>query len=150
MNETFYYDPKSRNRPDQEMLGEIIRLLLELATIEKTYSISHLSDSAVYSLKTLILNQSEILGLNISKQRVHQSVLTFEKYRVRFLCVDEKQVVTWVEPIRTRYLGHVTGNQPIRGQYFLIRPVPATQYNQSPEYRIVSEIAGFDPPHILI
>ena len=24
-------------------------------------------------------------------------------------------------PIRTRYLGHVTGSQPIRGQYFLIR-----------------------------
>eukprot|EP00116_Pleurobrachia_bachei_P011208 sb/3471470/ len=27
-------------------------------------------------------------------------------------------------PIRTRYLGHVTGNQPIRDQYFLIRSVP--------------------------
>jgi hypothetical protein len=28
-------------------LGEIIRLLLELATIDKTYSTTHLSDSAV-------------------------------------------------------------------------------------------------------
>eukprot|EP00116_Pleurobrachia_bachei_P009009 sb/3469271/ len=28
-------------------------------------------------------------------------------------------------PIRTRYLGHVTGYQPIRDQYFLIRSVPA-------------------------
>eukprot|EP00116_Pleurobrachia_bachei_P004611 sb/3464873/ len=28
------------------------------------------------------------------------------------------------QPIRTRYLGHVTGNQPIRDQYFLIRSVP--------------------------
>eukprot|EP00116_Pleurobrachia_bachei_P011238 sb/3471500/ len=27
------------------------------------------------------------------------------------------------QPIRTRYLGHVTGYQPIRDQYFLIRPV---------------------------
>ena len=24
------------------------------------------------------------------------------------------------QPIRTRYLGHVTGNQPIRDQYFLV------------------------------
>eukprot|EP00116_Pleurobrachia_bachei_P007467 sb/3467729/ len=28
------------------------------------------------------------------------------------------------QPIRTRYLGHVIGYQPIRGQYFLIRSVP--------------------------
>ena len=29
------------------------------------------------------------------------------------------------QPIRTRYLGHVTGYQPIRGQYFLIWSVAA-------------------------
>eukprot|EP00116_Pleurobrachia_bachei_P013503 sb/3473765/ len=28
------------------------------------------------------------------------------------------------QPIRARYLGHVTGYQPIRDQYFLIRSVP--------------------------
>ena len=28
------------------------------------------------------------------------------------------------QPIRARYLGHVTGHQPIRDQYFLIRSVP--------------------------
>eukprot|EP00116_Pleurobrachia_bachei_P010839 sb/3471101/ len=32
------------------------------------------------------------------------------------------------QPIRTRYLGHMTGYQPIRDQYFLIRSVP-TQYS---------------------
>ena len=31
------------------------------------------------------------------------------------------------QPIRTRYLGHVTGYQPIRDQYFLIRSVPAAK-----------------------
>eukprot|EP00116_Pleurobrachia_bachei_P015588 sb/3475850/ len=31
------------------------------------------------------------------------------------------------QPIRTRYLGHVTGCQPIRDQYFLIRSVPASR-----------------------
>eukprot|EP00116_Pleurobrachia_bachei_P017033 sb/3477295/ len=29
------------------------------------------------------------------------------------------------QPIRTRYLGHLTGYQPIRDQFPLIRPVPA-------------------------
>ena len=28
------------------------------------------------------------------------------------------------QPIRTRYLGHVTGYQPIRDQYFLIQSIP--------------------------
>eukprot|EP00116_Pleurobrachia_bachei_P000504 sb/3460766/ len=31
------------------------------------------------------------------------------------------------QPIRTRYLGHVTDYQPIRDQYFLIRSVPGTR-----------------------
>ena len=29
------------------------------------------------------------------------------------------------QPIRARYLGHVTGYHPIRDQYFLVRSVPA-------------------------
>ena len=29
------------------------------------------------------------------------------------------------QPIRSRYEGHVTGDQPIRDQYFLIGSVPA-------------------------
>ena len=31
--------------------------------------------------------------------------------------------------IRARYLDHVTGNQPIRDQYFLIRSVPGIMYD---------------------
>eukprot|EP00116_Pleurobrachia_bachei_P007756 sb/3468018/ len=38
----------------------------------------------------------------------------------------DESVVTSKQPIRTRYLGHVTGYQPIRDQFFLIRSVPAT------------------------
>ena len=30
------------------------------------------------------------------------------------------------QPIRTRYLDHVTDYQPIRDQYFLVRSVPGT------------------------
>eukprot|EP00116_Pleurobrachia_bachei_P018537 sb/3478799/ len=33
------------------------------------------------------------------------------------------------QPIRTRYLGHVTGYQPIRDQYFLIRSVPGNKHS---------------------
>eukprot|EP00116_Pleurobrachia_bachei_P015642 sb/3475904/ len=36
------------------------------------------------------------------------------------------------QPIRTRYLGHVTGYQPIRDQYFLIRSV-----SDSPEIGVM-------------
>eukprot|EP00116_Pleurobrachia_bachei_P013410 sb/3473672/ len=32
------------------------------------------------------------------------------------------------QPIRTRYLGHVTGYQPIRDQYSLIRSIPGSHY----------------------
>ena len=35
------------------------------------------------------------------------------------------------QPFRTRYLGHVTGYQPIRDQYFLIRSVPGLLFYSS-------------------
>eukprot|EP00116_Pleurobrachia_bachei_P005007 sb/3465269/ len=38
--------------------------------------------------------------------------------------VYQEPTETSDQPIRTRYLGHVTGHQPIRDQYFLIRSVP--------------------------
>ena len=34
------------------------------------------------------------------------------------------------QPIRSRYLGHVTGYQPIRDQYFMVRSVPARENNK--------------------
>ena len=33
------------------------------------------------------------------------------------------------QPIRARYLGHVTGYQPIRDQYFLVRSFPGARWN---------------------
>eukprot|EP00116_Pleurobrachia_bachei_P017834 sb/3478096/ len=36
----------------------------------------------------------------------------------------EEPTETSKQPIRTRYLGHVTDYQPIKDQYFLIRSVP--------------------------
>eukprot|EP00116_Pleurobrachia_bachei_P010399 sb/3470661/ len=38
--------------------------------------------------------------------------------------IRQEQTETSKQPIRTRYLGHVTGYQPIRRQYSLIRSVP--------------------------
>eukprot|EP00116_Pleurobrachia_bachei_P009510 sb/3469772/ len=40
---------------------------------------------------------------------------------------EPTEIKTSKQPIRTPYLGHVTGYQPIRDQYFLIRSVPALQ-----------------------
>eukprot|EP00116_Pleurobrachia_bachei_P008217 sb/3468479/ len=47
-------------------------------------------------------------------------------------CIKEAQVgsseYTSKEPIRTRYLGHVTGYQPIKDHYFIIRPALMWRY----------------------
>eukprot|EP00116_Pleurobrachia_bachei_P018233 sb/3478495/ len=40
---------------------------------------------------------------------------------------DQEPTETSKQPIRTRYLGNVTGCQPIRDQYFLIRSVPVME-----------------------
>eukprot|EP00116_Pleurobrachia_bachei_P013163 sb/3473425/ len=52
---------------------------------------------------------------------LHQIVKIITVIRMRVVT----RIVHWQkQPIRTRYLGHVTGYQPIRDQYFLIRSVP--------------------------
>eukprot|EP00116_Pleurobrachia_bachei_P010175 sb/3470437/ len=54
------------------------------------------------------------------------------------------------QPIRTRYLGHVTGNQPIRNQYFLIRSVPRIpikiyQTEKFPQQAQSNHVLGCNP-----
>eukprot|EP00116_Pleurobrachia_bachei_P015437 sb/3475699/ len=46
--------------------------------------------------------------------------LSFSKSQKVF---QQEPTETSKQPIRTRYLGHVTGYQPIRDQYFLIRSI---------------------------
>ena len=43
--------------------------------------------------------------------------------------MNQEPTDTSKQPIRTRYLGHVTVYQPIRDQYFLIRSVPGMNLN---------------------
>eukprot|EP00116_Pleurobrachia_bachei_P011042 sb/3471304/ len=52
-------------------------------------------------------------------------------YPVISLTRKQEPTETSEQPIRTRYIGHVTGYQPIRDQYFLIRSVPARKHNQN-------------------
>eukprot|EP00116_Pleurobrachia_bachei_P005180 sb/3465442/ len=40
--------------------------------------------------------------------------------------INQELTETSKQPIKTRYLGHVTGYQPIRDEYFLIRSVPVS------------------------
>eukprot|EP00116_Pleurobrachia_bachei_P000695 sb/3460957/ len=68
---------------------------------------------------------SEVLKMQIESL---QGTITALKQQVadnnRFK--ERHETLTGKQPIRTCYLGHVTGYQPIRDQHFLIRSVPAT------------------------
>eukprot|EP00116_Pleurobrachia_bachei_P004843 sb/3465105/ len=75
--------------------------------------------------------------------------------RLMKLTVDSSSAANAMEPtdtskrsIRTRYLGHVTGYQPIRIQYFLIRSVPnKTPCSQLPN---LNTLYGGAIPHLII
>eukprot|EP00116_Pleurobrachia_bachei_P001577 sb/3461839/ len=80
------------------------------------------------------------------------AVNTTNKTRLTYLGVSSCCTVEWVletsdpyldqycdldkRPIRTRYLGHVTGYQPIMDQYFLIRSVPVPYIVPWPLFKI--------------
>eukprot|EP00116_Pleurobrachia_bachei_P012778 sb/3473040/ len=48
-----------------------------------------------------------------------------------FTCFGRFLLFLPIQPIRIRYLGHVTGYQPIRDQYFLIWSFPVTHHLRS-------------------
>eukprot|EP00116_Pleurobrachia_bachei_P015694 sb/3475956/ len=50
-----------------------------------------------------------------------------------------------IKPIRTHYLGHVTGYQPIRDQYFLIRSVPGLYHTSPSESHINIAFLSLSP-----
>eukprot|EP00116_Pleurobrachia_bachei_P001447 sb/3461709/ len=54
-----------------------------------------------------------------AKEHIMMAVIVLSTFDMRF-----KPTETSKQPIRSRYLDHVTGYQPIRDQYFLIRSVP--------------------------
>ena len=67
--------------------------------------------------------QRKVKGL---KQQLEQKELHMSLQRQKTAALEERisrltQVIN--QPIRARYLVHVTGNQPITDQYFLIRSV---------------------------
>eukprot|EP00116_Pleurobrachia_bachei_P017530 sb/3477792/ len=49
------------------------------------------------------------------------------------------------QPIRTRHLGHVTGYQPIRDQYFLVRSVIHNSITVGPRFTGMLGGKGFCP-----
>eukprot|EP00116_Pleurobrachia_bachei_P018048 sb/3478310/ len=59
---------------------------------------------------------------------VHCHVQLYFSNHLVFVVVEgnKEPTETSKQPIRTLYLGHLTGYQPIRDQDFLIRSVPAT------------------------
>eukprot|EP00116_Pleurobrachia_bachei_P016619 sb/3476881/ len=69
------------------------------------------------------------------------------RIRICITCVGEFQEPTETskQPIRTRYLGHVTGYQPIRDQYSLILSVTFRDILET----VVGVICGYLAPECL-
>eukprot|EP00116_Pleurobrachia_bachei_P018397 sb/3478659/ len=65
--------------------------------------------------------QYEVVQIQGTAERGFSTLLRFPG---SFFLLQEP-TDTSKQPTRTRYLGHVTGYQPIRDQYFLNRSVPA-------------------------
>ena len=72
-------------------------------------------------LSTTALSSPPTVCINISISGT--SEMDWQTYRHYDKLIQEP--TSSKKPIRTRYLGQVTGYQPIRDQYFLIRSVPA-------------------------
>ena len=51
---------------------------------------------------------------------------------------DQETIGFSKQPIRTRYLGHVTGYQPIREQYFLVVVYPL--FNLGREHGVINTV----------
>eukprot|EP00116_Pleurobrachia_bachei_P019042 sb/3479304/ len=62
---------------------------------------------------------------NVSNLPVRQTPVPYEPKSEKGSLQPRLQEYVSKQPIRTRYLGHVTGHQPIRDQYLMIRSVPA-------------------------
>eukprot|EP00116_Pleurobrachia_bachei_P012258 sb/3472520/ len=84
-----------------------------------------------------ILGINETVYLHDTHTNIKHMNIIIKTHQSGFVVVTSHQepIDTSKQPIRTRYLGHVTGYQPIRDQYFLVRSVPASHYH-SPELRI--------------
>eukprot|EP00116_Pleurobrachia_bachei_P014955 sb/3475217/ len=91
---------------------------------------------------TFIVKRSEKRD-EIDNYRVESSGHEFSKENISL----QEPTHTSKQPIRTRYLGHVTGYQPIRDQYFLIRSVP-----EDMTYSVLQRSSSNDPtssyPHL--
>eukprot|EP00116_Pleurobrachia_bachei_P000647 sb/3460909/ len=77
-------------------------------------------------LKTSVVDQNRQNTGNLDRTRRPGAMTMMKDFYTGYKNEPSKQ------PIRTLYLGHVTGFQPIRDQYFLIRSVPGrSQYRYS-------------------
>eukprot|EP00116_Pleurobrachia_bachei_P004072 sb/3464334/ len=64
-----------------------------------------------------------------TERKAHHIIAEREDQTRERLQTHQEPTDTSKQPIRTRYLGQVTGYQPIRDQYVLIRSVPETHFN---------------------
>eukprot|EP00116_Pleurobrachia_bachei_P016919 sb/3477181/ len=79
-------------------------------------------------MKMVMMVQSVWYGVTLSHMRPSSSHRTGPRLRDVQSVYDKGDQGGSKQPIRTRSLGHVTGYQPIRDQYVLIRSVPGINY----------------------
>eukprot|EP00116_Pleurobrachia_bachei_P013288 sb/3473550/ len=80
-----------------------------------------------------LMNEAPGEGLGMSIGAVFsitQTQITLNEYGK--VVITKVPTDTSKQPIRTRHLGHVTGYQPIRDQYYLCRLVPVTLCGAKP------------------
>eukprot|EP00116_Pleurobrachia_bachei_P015131 sb/3475393/ len=74
-------------------------------------------------------------ALELACPQIRSNFVTEFKTQISKLCIynpiQQEPTETSKQRIRTSYLGHVTGYQPIRDQYFLIRSVSAMQHEMN-------------------
>eukprot|EP00116_Pleurobrachia_bachei_P009426 sb/3469688/ len=115
----------------------IFSLSLSLSRLSLTLSLSPSSNSLFKSRDWLSANQGPVFSNSVEKTHIwsparshqfcyhyiHTSHLSWKAHTRDCMCATKSQPRsdTSKQPIRTRYLGHVTGYQPIRDHCFLIR-----------------------------
>ena len=61
-----------------------------------------------------------ILEMEPGNNQAAQLIEVIKRKRKKDAMIGAAVLGEWEQPIRTRYLGHVTDYQPIRDQYFLV------------------------------
>eukprot|EP00116_Pleurobrachia_bachei_P000851 sb/3461113/ len=129
------FEPRFTNVKGGLKHNKLMAMLIQFSCVfdyNNTFDLAYLNlavTDCLFALAGLIKGAGEFKSLirNRSNQEilVPDWLITSHVTSMDCYTVTEEPTETRKQPIRTYYLGLVTGYQPIRDQYFLIRSVPA-------------------------